>query len=168
MIRECFKTMSGIMFVSDPLHGIGLDPATLHPFVKSRPPALSGDGATIQRMKKKASSPEPVTERKPEEEHELLDSLSPVYDQLSLRPSWWIFEVVPFRQRWQRSNGEWETSIHANMARGRYVPRQKTGAVKVHRSVRIRMEARYEDGSKYVPHASFTQAQESGNLVWVD
>ncbi|KAF8190873.1 hypothetical protein BJ912DRAFT_1142659 [Pholiota molesta] len=33
-----------------------------------------------------------------EEQHELLDALSPIYDQLSMSRSWWILEILPFKQ----------------------------------------------------------------------
>jgi len=45
----------------------------------------------------------------------------------------------------------------SNMAAPRYIPKQRTNGFKVHRSVKLRMEAEYEDekrranGKKYVP-----------------
>jgi hypothetical protein len=172
MVRECFKTDSGIMFISNTLPEIGLDPASLYPFVHVRPPALSGVGSKIQSIPK---SPSPLgsgngtlATLKTEEDHEFLDALSPVYDQLSLAWVWWVLEVIPFKQRWQKENGSWVTSKRFNLGQGRSIPRQKTGTVKVHRSVKIRMEAEHEDGSKYVPRASFAIAEQLGHLVWVD
>lgn len=174
MIRECFKTDSGIMFTSDTLPAVGLDPASLYPFVAKRPPALSGVGMKLQ------SIPPPnavdasdkvdnlVTIERSEEEHELLDALSPVYDQLDLKWHWWILEFIPFKQRWQANDGSWKTSSRCNLGNGRSIPRQRTGIVKVHRSVKIRMEAEFENGKKYVPKASFETAEKLGHLVWMD
>ena len=47
----------------------------------------------------------------------------------------------------------------SNMARPRFIPKQAKNGVKVHRSVKLRMEAEYEDarrkGEKYSPRAHF-------------
>jgi hypothetical protein len=47
----------------------------------------------------------------------------------------------------------------SNLARPRFIPKQATNGVKVHRSVKLRMEAEYEDarekGEKYDPRAHF-------------
>ncbi|KAJ3481411.1 hypothetical protein NLJ89_g12215 [Agrocybe chaxingu] len=40
MVHECFKCNTGIMFNSDALRDIGLDPSTLYPYVAPRPPPL--------------------------------------------------------------------------------------------------------------------------------
>ncbi|KAJ7863347.1 hypothetical protein B0H14DRAFT_2280318, partial [Mycena olivaceomarginata] len=40
MIRECFKADTGIIFDAQRLQELGLDPATLHPFVMPHPPSL--------------------------------------------------------------------------------------------------------------------------------
>jgi hypothetical protein len=52
MIRECFKTNSGIMFDRAGLLGIGLDPARLEPVVVNlpRPPPLSAKFMRIQSI----------------------------------------------------------------------------------------------------------------------
>jgi hypothetical protein len=99
-----------------------------------------------------------------EEENELLDCLQPMYDQLSLRWFWWILEFWPMKQRYQRSEDEWSSAWGINMGEPRFIPRQKTHGVKVHRSVKMRMEARYEDGSKYIPRAILDEE----NITWVD
>lgn len=39
MIRQCFATDSGIQFQAEKLHEIGLDPDSLYPYCKERPPA---------------------------------------------------------------------------------------------------------------------------------
>ena len=54
----------------------------------------------------------------------------------------------------------------SNLARPRFIPKQKNG-VKVHRSVKLRMEAEYEDarrkGKKYSPRA-YIQVEPT----WID
>ena len=40
MVRECFKAKSGVLFCTEYLREIGLDPASLYPFVAPRPPCL--------------------------------------------------------------------------------------------------------------------------------
>jgi len=138
MVRECFKANTGIMFVSDALREIGLDPATLYPFVLPRPPPLplkSSDGK-VQRIRNFPAKEIPIKPHaylkkkfRPdheipkllaqakipflgtEEEEELHDSLSPKYDQLNLAKSWWSLEILPLRLRYQRSDNEWVNTI---------------------------------------------------------
>ncbi|KAG6842903.1 hypothetical protein H0H93_002918, partial [Arthromyces matolae] len=54
MIRECFKAETGIMFKSEALKTIGLDPATLYPYVQKRPAALPATGVHIRRIRSPA------------------------------------------------------------------------------------------------------------------
>ncbi len=132
MVRECFKTKTGIMFDSQRLRRLGLDPTTLHPFVTPRPPALSVDSAmmirsgplrpplkerlvsAIRRLKLPTGSEDEAhasalhEEYRPigtEEEEELRDALSPIYDQLKCSRSWWILEVIPMKFRHQHQEG---------------------------------------------------------------
>lgn len=179
MIRECFKTDTGIMFTSEGLRSIGIDPASLYPIVQKRPPPLPTNGSHIQHIPS-STSPKPdslphygnvdslIPIEKSEEEHELLDALSPIYDQLSLAWGWWILELFPVKQRYQKSDNTWTTYFGFNLGRGRFIPRQAKRMINVHRSVKMRMEAQYPNGSKYIPKASFKAALESGNLEWID
>ncbi|KAJ6607609.1 hypothetical protein B0H10DRAFT_1921719 [Mycena sp. CBHHK59/15] len=181
MVRECFKTNSGIMFDADGLRGIGLDPDALYPFVKPRPPALPLAGARIRSLKSDTMPPQPAPQpqvqtlahyadgeptsptppgaaSKSEEELDLADALSPIYDQLSLAWFWWILELLPLKQRYQRGDNTWASYFGWNMGRGRFIPKQKQNGVRVHRSVKDRMEAGYE------PKAKFDLAR----VTWVD
>ncbi|KAJ7490759.1 hypothetical protein FB451DRAFT_1124330 [Mycena latifolia] len=181
MIRECFKTNSGIMFSSDGLRSLGLDPSTLYPHVVSRPPALSVGTARIRPIPSKKSQATVQTEDlsdfanvaslppvdpvdRTEEDHDLQDALSPVYDQLNLAWFWWILEFLPVRQRYQRSDNTWATFYGWNMAKGRFIPGQKRLGVRVHRSVKTRLEAQTADGGKYEPRAAFDLER----TTWVD
>ncbi|KAF9565097.1 hypothetical protein CPC08DRAFT_759803 [Agrocybe pediades] len=185
MVRECFKANTGIMFNSSALYDIGLDPTTLYPFVAPRPPPLPLNPSTkiqippaveipIRRprrllSKKKSLDLEAkirleLERREPflgsEEEEELKDSMAPKYDQLKISKWWWFLEILPLHLRYQRSDSKWVTYYGPNMGRPRFIPNQKAG-LKVHRSVKLRMDAEFEDeerrkkGKKYKPKPVF-------------
>ena len=187
MIRECFKAKTGIMFMTDALRSVGLDPASLYPTVQTRPAPIPIGQARIQTIPSRAerrlgaqAERDPNSDdtvplltdtpsHKTEEECELDDALSPIYDQLAIKWwVWWVLEILPVSNRYQLANGKWEKKTRWNLGGARYIPKQKKGVVKVHRSVKMRMEAEYEDGRKYKPKASFARAIEHGNLIWVD
>lgn len=137
MIRECFKTKSGIKFESKKLHHIGLDPSTLlydkNNNIPERPERAKVNYAQIRRIPEpkpnvlvrawrgvksffgfKTPNPPPVNEAAPgtltEEQEELLDALSPVYDQLKLKWYWNILEYLPLTTRYQGRDTKWITS----------------------------------------------------------
>ncbi|KAJ7726440.1 hypothetical protein DFH07DRAFT_237077 [Mycena maculata] len=178
MIRECFKTNSGIMFDCDGLRGIGLDPDGLYPHVLPRPPALPVGNLRIQSIpssKSQSAAQQEVALRNyaateeairhtSEEELDLQDALCPIYDQLSLAWFWWILEILPIKQRYQKSDNTWATYIGMNMGNGRFIPKQKTNGIRVHRSVKTRLDAETERGQKYKPKAAFDLER----TTWVD
>jgi len=109
MIRECFLTQTGIMFKADALREAGLDPSRLYPHVLPRPEALLLKQANPDRVGYKNGA---VSVVRPgvvltEEEEDLADALSPINDQLSLSPVWWLLELVPMRQKCMKRNGTW-------------------------------------------------------------
>ncbi|KAF9525908.1 hypothetical protein CPB83DRAFT_858827 [Crepidotus variabilis] len=191
MIRECFKTETGIMFNSDKLLEIGLDPTTLYPYVAPRPPALPLGAMKLQKppadplpiradklfkkKQKSAAIKDAAMEQQrvpflgSEEEEELRDAVSPKYDQLSLAKGWWVLEVLPLKLRYQRADNQWVSEWGLNLAAPRYIPKQRTGGFKVHRSVKLRMEAEYQDekrraaGKRYIPKPIFKV-----DPTWVD
>jgi len=175
MIRECFKTKSGILFHIDGLKGIGLNPDALYPIVLPRPPALSagstGPTAYIQPAPKTpevaADSDDYVvaqTLTETEEEAELKDALAPVYDQLSLAWFWWLLEFLPMKHKFQEGDNSWASYFGWNLGAGRHIPKQKEHGVRVHRSVKTRLEAEYANGQKYVPKANLKVQ----HVTWVD
>ncbi|KAG6864127.1 hypothetical protein C0991_012247 [Blastosporella zonata] len=173
MIRACFEADTGIMFISESLKTVGLDPASLYPYVQKRPPPLPAHDQYIQPIPAKVAPPPPQSSEAAaptisEEEHELRDAMSPVYDQLSLKWFWWILELLPIKQRFQQGDSTWKTQFRANLGGGRFIPKQKKRVIKVHRSVKQRMDAQFLDGKKYSPKASFATALELGNVEWVD
>ncbi|PFH47920.1 hypothetical protein AMATHDRAFT_6302 [Amanita thiersii Skay4041] len=181
MVRECFKANTGILFKSKALREIGLDPTTLYPFVTPRPPPLSPGSMHIEKhpevtlskhikslfrskAKKAEGSEEGNLITSPsvisatilsEEEEELRDALSPIYDQLKMKRSWWLLEVLPLSLRYQKGDNQWITYIGINMGKSRFIPKQHTWGVKVHRSVKIRMDSQHKSGKKYKPKANF-------------
>lgn len=177
MIRECFKTNSGIMFQVDELRSLGMDPEALYPIVLPRPPAATMDPEThfIERSRK--VQPDILDESEEvgsegdsflemtEEEHELYDALSPKYDQLAIKKSWWIGEILPIRHKIQLSSSECIKTWGINKGKGRMLPALDERGAKVHRSVRMRLGATFEDGKKYVPKVvNFDESK----VTWVD
>ncbi|CAK5266458.1 unnamed protein product [Mycena citricolor] len=165
MIRECFKTGSGIMFDVDGLRSVGLDPDSLYPVVKPRPAALPLGDLKIRAVPSPSPplpDPTPVLS---EEEEDLHDSLSPLYDVLATPLSlWWILEFYPIEERYQRLDHEgWGTYLGFNLGRGRRVPDEGSAGVRVHRSVKTRLEAAAASGG-YVPKAGV----DFSRATWVD
>lgn len=115
------------MFNSAALWGIGLDPLTLYPFVRPRPPPLPVGSNYIENQPakaipirvhkylKKVSVPDMETlieaAHTPflgsEEEEEMRDALSPKYDQLKIARTWWVLEILPLKLRYQRGDNQW-------------------------------------------------------------
>jgi len=177
MIRECFKTQSGIVFYADRLQGLGMepdglctDPSQIHP-----PKIPSGIGELIETP----CSPEQLLKAAvaiatalPEKIAGLSDALSPHFDQLYLKWWWGILETLPLTQRYQNEvTNAWEYIRERNMGSGRVITPPKSVTppsidddwteriVEVHRSVKTRLEARYKEyrdpktGDLYVPRA---------------
>ncbi|KIL57003.1 hypothetical protein M378DRAFT_88465, partial [Amanita muscaria Koide BX008] len=174
MVRECFKAKTGIIFDTASLYTIGLDPAVLYPHVLERPPL--SDSLIAQARERVIQTPEsiswsqwfkswftgvapeqnaaPIVPFDSEDNEDLRDALSPKYDQLKLSRFWWILEILPVSMRYQRGDNQWVSYIGINMGKARFIPKQHSGGVKVHRSVKLRMEAQHKDGSKYQPQAN--------------
>lgn len=105
-----------------------------------------------------------------EEVEELLDALSPIYDQLKLSKWWWLLEYLPVQFVHQRDDDNWVSRYMCNLGRPRKIVGQKDIGVNVHRSVRLRMEAQFSettDGTvqqkRYIPKARFKVKP-----TWVD
>jgi hypothetical protein len=99
-----------------------------------------------------------------EEDLDLHDALSPIYDQLTLKWFWWILELLPLKQRYQRGDNTWVSIYKWNLGQGRFIPKQKKNGVRVHRSVKTRLEAQTEHGGTYKPKAAFDLER----TIWVD
>ena len=96
--------------------GIGLDPASLYRHVTERPPAIyrnpdpdtqSGAEATVVQC-------DSIGRFVSEEQEDLADALSDIYDQLRLAPLWWILEVIPHKQEYQKDEeNHWESKLRS-------------------------------------------------------
>lgn len=180
MIRQCFVTNTGIMFHTDGLRAVGLDPGALYPSVLPRPDALPVGSARIQPIPPPVSDTRTARERglpnfaeepqtgaasaTSEEALDLKDAMCPAYDQLQLAKFWWALEVLPLRQSYQRGDTTWASKFGWNLGRGRFIQHQKKAGVKVHRTVKMRMEAGHEDGTEYRPKANL----DLSHVDWVD
>jgi len=172
MVRQCFLAETGIMFNSKLLARIGLDPGTLYPRVLPRPDPITSRRADRPRtasddssgMSKVANNDLTLTE----EEEDLEDMLSPINDGLSLSKSWWLLELMPIQRRHQKRNGTWVWRTKPNMGHGRYIPRGDNHKIRVHRTVKLRMDAKkteLPEGRRYVPRA---KPWEHDRVEWVD
>ncbi|KAH7905545.1 hypothetical protein BJ138DRAFT_1017569 [Hygrophoropsis aurantiaca] len=98
-----------------------------------------------------------------EELEDLSDALCPIYDQLDLAKAWWVLELIPQKLH---SHDEGDCSWHEhwtiNMGCGREICQQAQG-MKVHRTVKIRMEAEGLCGGKYWPKAKLADEPQ-----WID
>ena len=126
-----------------------------------------------------------------EAEEDLADALSPMYDELVRAKYWWILEMIPQRIRYQSSETNKTVReltyvdlhfdslcvkmdvhccpplIRVNMGRPRHVAMQKKSGIKIHRSVKLRMEALgldgMKEGEKYSPKVEIRVTP-----TWVD
>ncbi|GJJ14135.1 hypothetical protein Clacol_008393 [Clathrus columnatus] len=161
MIRQCFLTNSGVRFHSELLKTIGLDPTSLYPEVKPRPPALVSP-SSLCRSATPESNDNKVgyaniarTELMTEEGEDLADALCPIYDQLRDRRAWWILEAFPIKERIQQGDNTWKKEI--NFGKGREIPIVQGQPLYFHRTVKTRMESLSQIKGKknYKPKAKY-------------
>ncbi|KAH8099325.1 hypothetical protein BXZ70DRAFT_943272 [Cristinia sonorae] len=92
-----------------------------------------------------------------EAREELEDALSPLYDQLQARASWHLLEWIPQRVKRvkaiiQKAEDGDSYRWQWNRGRGRKIPRlEMREGLKVHRSVKTRLEASHRLSEAYVP-----------------
>jgi len=182
MIRECFKTNSGIVFKSNGLEEYGIDPTTLYPVVQARPEALPlREDSIVQTPDSVKNNAVWAMEANTEEEHDHNDALAPLYDMLTINWQVWNpLEIIPVK-KWNEAKGEEVTE--ANWWAGRKIDilasdgsRAKgfEGQIKVHRTVKMRMMAKSMDkNGSYVPAATLEVggkkfSVDSEEIVWVD
>ncbi|XP_006462887.1 hypothetical protein AGABI2DRAFT_186715 [Agaricus bisporus var. bisporus H97] len=176
MIRETFKCRTGILFSTQGLRRIGLDLDQDWCPTPKCPPLKNPEGLKIDSPKPLAKLTDKEHEilveemaakerLMSEEEIDLRDALSPIYDQLSIAPFWWVMELFPIKQKVQKSNKTWISHFKINLGRGRHIQGQKKRGVKVHRSVQIRMNATHtSNGKPYKPKANLNLDR----VTWVD
>ncbi|RXW12269.1 hypothetical protein EST38_g13584 [Candolleomyces aberdarensis] len=180
MVREIFRANAGVLFLTDRLYTIGLDPSTIYPLVRNRPAPLPvGEHQILEPCRKELpfrpsifgpkypttwdSEPPktgPAAMLESEEHEELKDALSPIYDHMSIKKWWWLLEYIPLPLRCLR-NGKSTTRLGFNLGRPRVVE-----SPMLHRSVKMRMEAKAEYMyKKYEPKAKLPDSEKP---TWVD
>ncbi|KAF8594073.1 hypothetical protein BDV93DRAFT_535126 [Ceratobasidium sp. AG-I] len=162
MIRECFLNNTGILFHSSELDEIGISPASLWPVVKIPTPPVASDATAVEGNPPKTTSKlVPATPVRLGSVVDELDALCPIYDQLSIAKWWWILELLPMKQKYQRHDKSWQTWFSINFGGPRVIHGQKRFPTYVHRSVQYRMQQQPD----YRPRAELL---ESPGPVWVD
>ncbi|KAF9007419.1 hypothetical protein BDQ17DRAFT_1350615 [Cyathus striatus] len=182
MIRECFKTESGIIFREENLRSFGLDPKILYPVVQPRPPALDVESdKRVQKVvppgvlkstgsflwnllpeigsKKVEAVPKPIVLVPGiEEKLDSVDALAPIYDQLEQKA--WKWSLMEYHRMKVWSKKDKAFIRKQNNFQGRRIPLpvndekdKRLGKIRVHRTVKTRMETPMVDGSTYVPKA---------------
>ncbi|KAJ7207516.1 hypothetical protein GGX14DRAFT_635358 [Mycena pura] len=173
MIRQCFLLNTGILFHANMLRLVGMDHTTLYPRVLPRPPPpsprrsprewqRSDSGSTSKTVTATVRSMVPSEfDFASEEEEDLLDALTDIHDELHRQKMWWILELLPQQLHVQDDDDDsWSTKREVHRGRGRIMPRQSTHGVKLHRTVKMRMEA-----LGYKPRAQLNPTTEP---TWVD
>lgn len=111
MVRECFKTRTGILFRVQALREIGMDIDGLHPHVCPRPVAcLNTEALKIRHINEELTNQTDETQGQgqltmTEEEEDLHDALSPAHDRLQISRGWWVLEMLPRTHKYMLSNG---------------------------------------------------------------
>ncbi|KAF8650269.1 hypothetical protein AX16_005323 [Volvariella volvacea WC 439] len=167
MIRQCFLLDTGIMFNRESFRQVGMDHRSLWPVVVKRPPPLTEFRASkseFQTISSGLGTVNTIFDFTNEEEEDLRDVLSPINDMMKISKTWWILEVIPQRLKYQRDDDTWAKKITIHRGRGRFIPKQNDG-VKIHRTVKIRMDAKDLPGGSYNPRALWRPGIEP---VWVD
>ncbi|KAJ6511738.1 hypothetical protein DFH09DRAFT_1049688 [Mycena vulgaris] len=160
MIRQCFLLDTGILFHADMLRLVGMDPATLYPHVLARPPPILQARQESQRSERTAGSAVVDCDFGSEEEEDLVDALTPINDELKRVKLWWLLEIIPQTLRYQENNDLWKQKLDVHRGHGRHIPRQSTHGIKMHRTVKLRM-----DLTGYHPKAMLKPTTKS---TWVD
>jgi len=75
-----------------------------------------------------------------DDEMELRDATSRLFDQLAISPIWWILEFFPVKGRKQIQEDIWKEHYFINLGRGRIVPKLSKGMF-IHRSVKLRLKS---------------------------
>lgn len=172
MIRECFKTNTGMIFHSEEIRKIGVDPTSLYPVYKPRQissafvPIGSSQITVVEpqtwgayfkswipftsKPQKKVSELQVPTQS--EDELDALDALAPAYDQLELNSSTWAWmEDFKMEREVRSKDGKFVPVFDKHLGHGRSIPPtryQHGGKVKVHGTVRLRMAATLKNGAK--------------------
>ncbi|KAI0755060.1 hypothetical protein C8Q80DRAFT_407644 [Daedaleopsis nitida] len=84
-----------------------------------------------------------------------VNALQPIYDQLKIKPSWWLLEILPLSYTYQDASGNWVRKWWIHLGRGREI---MDPAPKFHVTVQERMQ---DADLKYTPRAKWTAGSET-------
>lgn len=115
MLRQCFILKLGIMFHANAFNAMGIDPTRLYPKVLDRPEAIPYTPGClahqfdppINKAKDYSTNVHKELAFESEELEDMLDSLTPMYDQLRMAKFWWVLELIPTKHRFQRDDKSW-------------------------------------------------------------
>ncbi|KAJ7029899.1 hypothetical protein C8F04DRAFT_1187255 [Mycena alexandri] len=179
MIRECFKARTGMMFSATELAKLGIEPSHLYPDVRPRPdvsdavirgsqtiPVIEAPGWVLWAKSILHNTPDTVQELTlpniSEEELDARDALAPLYDQLVLKSATWqaMESLLTKRSVYDAATDTFKSVWHRHNSIGRSIPPAANthgGKIRVHRTVRMRMQGTYENGpdkgKQYIPKA---------------
>ncbi|KAJ7878580.1 hypothetical protein B0H14DRAFT_2711527 [Mycena olivaceomarginata] len=185
MIRECFKARTGMVFSATELAKLGIEPSYLYPDVRPRPDVdvVTGGSQTIRAIEAPGwvpwaksflhSTPETVQElmlpNMSEEELDARDALASMYDQLVLKSGTWqaMESFLTKKSVYDATTDTFKNVWHRHNSVGRSIPPAENthgGKIRVHRTVRMRMQGTYENGpdkgKQYTPKARMGWQQE--------
>ncbi|KAH6905091.1 hypothetical protein BKA70DRAFT_1387029 [Coprinopsis sp. MPI-PUGE-AT-0042] len=150
MIKQCKITKSGVLFDEDAIKELGIDTDTF-------------------RLIPGAASGTPVSFDLKEEHSQFGYWGAKIFDQLVAAPAWWILEVIPLIHTYYH-RGEKKRWISRNFGRGRYMFPPPDATIKVHESVRSRIQGLKGfagDGTKYEPQVqNFDEVVD--DIEWVE
>ncbi|CAE6393187.1 unnamed protein product [Rhizoctonia solani] len=152
MVRQIILSQCGIQFNNDALREMKIPLPTLR-FDKNNPLTLY-------------SSPADATAIEEAQKQERRDALAPLHNALR-NPLWWPLEFFPLVHSYQDEEGNWHRSFSWNLFGPRHA-RKTLKVVKVHQSVKYRMEQmEKETGKPYKPRA-LIDGFDDGHFEWVD
>ncbi|EPQ57274.1 hypothetical protein GLOTRDRAFT_73944 [Gloeophyllum trabeum ATCC 11539] len=176
MIRECFRANTGIIFDAELLRdeaGLDMVPLKGSVTVSERPLPLQPLASAFFKFwwslltfpyKLFFGRYEPAEEviaKAPlgEAEEELRDAVQPVYDQMELHWLWRLIDRIPFRAKKYNESDEkkdtYQWVLNFGFSRKIHKPIMDRGKIKVHRSVKTRLEAQESYGNAnrvpYIP-----------------
>jgi len=148
MIQEVIAAQCGVIFDSDALRA-----ANIPDSVFASPTSPSRDIKCVAEVSSGLNGSSTPAVPPSSATLESLDAVQPIYDQLVIKPTWWLLEIVPVGFAYQDAEGTWHNSWTINLGRGRLVYAKP----KFHVTVKERMA---DKSLKYTPRARWTHGTE--------
>ena len=113
MIKQVILSQCGIKFDAAALTRAGIDMSTI--LLAGPMPPIAGQVSDEEGV---AGSPtshgengsgEGMIRKGKGKDNEDQDVLTPIHDQLSIQPLWWVLEFFPTKFRWQEPDGTWKS-----------------------------------------------------------